>query len=114
MTKRVCSTADCPNLTDQAGRCPTCSAKTDRARGTAKEDLLQGISVWFDGHVYFQIKDVKKHLAANDFKHFTSNKITLTLQEFKAEKIFWRIGGFWRGDHHTVTVARFDLGYGDQ
>jgi 5-methylcytosine-specific restriction enzyme A len=42
MTKRVCSTADCPNLTDQAGRCPTCSAKADRARGTATERGYKG------------------------------------------------------------------------
>lgn len=66
---------------------------TDRARGNDKEDILQGISVWMDGQVYFQIKDLKKHLQANDFKAFTSNKITLSLQELNAGKIFWRVKG---------------------
>lgn len=78
---------------------------TDRARGTEKEDILQGISVWMEDQVYFQVKDVKKHLSANDFKHFTSNKITLTLQQQGAQKIFWRIGG--KGVHAWFLPQEF-------
>jgi hypothetical protein len=64
---------------------------TDRAKGTIREDILQGISVWVDGRVYFQIKDLKKHLNTNDFTSYSSNKITLRLQEMQAEKMFWRV-----------------------
>ena len=37
MSKRVCSTSGCPTLTDTAGRCPTCDARADKARGTATQ-----------------------------------------------------------------------------
>ena len=66
---------------------------TERARGNEKEDILQGISVWWDHRVYFQVKDLRKHLTVNDFTHYTSNKITLRLQELEAEKTFWRVKG---------------------
>jgi hypothetical protein len=65
----------------------------ERARGSEKEDLLQGISVWIDNRVSFQVKDVRKHLQANDFAHYSSNKITLRLQDMSAEKTFWRVKG---------------------
>ena len=29
----------------------------------------------------------------NDFNHYTSNKITLRLQDLKSEKTFWRVRG---------------------
>jgi len=40
---------------------------------------------------------VRKHLQANDFAHYSSNKITLRLQDMPAEKTFWRVRG--RGLH---------------
>jgi len=46
-----------------------------------------------EGKVFFQVKDIKKHLTVNDFNHYTSNKITLRLQGMEAEKMFWRIKG---------------------
>ena len=49
--------------------------------------------MWTDERVYFQVKDLKKHLSVNDFNHYTSNKITLRLQDLKAEKMFWRVRG---------------------
>ena len=58
----------------------------ERAKGEQREDILQGVAVWVDDKVYFQVKDIKKHLSVNDFNHYTSNKITLRLQELKAEK----------------------------
>ena len=63
----------------------------ERAKGEEREDILQGIAIWLDERVYFQIKDLKKHLTVNDFNHYTSNKITLRLQDLGAEKMFWRI-----------------------
>jgi len=65
----------------------------ERARGEERDDILQGVAVWFENRVYFQIKDVKKHLSVNDFNHYTSNKITLRLQDIGAEKMFWRVRG---------------------
>jgi len=32
-------------------------------------------------------------LHVNDFNHYTSNKITLRLQDLQAEKMFWRVRG---------------------
>ena len=66
---------------------------TDRAKGTDREDILQGVAVWAESKVYFQVKDIKKHLSVNDFNHYTSNKITLRLQGLEAEKMFWRVKG---------------------
>jgi len=65
----------------------------DRARGDTRDEILQGIAVWVDERVYFQIKDVRKHLQVNNFTHYTSNKITLRLTDLKAEKMFWRVKG---------------------
>ena len=69
------------------------SFAAERAKGEEREDILQGIAVWVDERVYFQIKDLKKHLTVNDFNHYTSNKITLRLQDLGAEKMFWRVRG---------------------
>lgn len=65
----------------------------ERAKGEEREDILQGVAVWTEGRVYFQVKDLKKHLSVNDFNHYTSNKITLRLQDLQAEKMFWRVRG---------------------
>jgi hypothetical protein len=64
---------------------------SERAKGSERDDILQGVAVWADGRVYFQVKDIKKHLTVNDFNHYTSNKITLRLQGLEAEKMFWRV-----------------------
>ena len=66
---------------------------SERAKGEEREDIQQGVAVWTDERVYFQVKDLKKHLSVNDFNHYTSNKITLRLQDLKAEKMFWRVRG---------------------
>ena len=65
----------------------------DRAKGDSRDEILQGIAVWTDDRVYFQVKDVRKHLQVNNFTHYTSNKITLRLTQLKAEKMFWRVKG---------------------
>ena len=65
----------------------------ERAKGEEKEDILQGVGVWLDSRVFFQVKDLKKHLSVNDFNHYTSNRITLRLQDLNAEKMFWRVRG---------------------
>ena len=65
----------------------------ERAKGEEKEDVLQGVAVWLEGKVFFQVKDLKKHLTVNDFNHYTSNKITLRLRDLQAEKTFWRVRG---------------------
>ena len=66
---------------------------SERARGVEREDILQGVAVWMDGKVYFQVKDIKKHLSVNDFNHYSSSKITLRLQNIEADKMFWRVKG---------------------
>ena len=66
---------------------------SERAKGEEREDILQGVAVWAEERVYFQIKDLKKHLSVNDFNHYTSNKITLRLQDINAQKMFWRVRG---------------------
>ena len=65
----------------------------ERAKGEEREDILQGVAVWAETRVYFQVKDLKKHLSVNDFNHYTSNRITLRLQDLQAEKMFWRVRG---------------------
>ena len=65
----------------------------ERAKGEEREDILQGVAVWAENRVFFQIKDIKKHLSVNDFNHYTSNKITLRLRDLQAEKMFWRVRG---------------------
>ena len=66
---------------------------SERARGVERDDILQGVAVWMDGLVYFQVKDIKKHLSVNDFNHYSSSKITLRLQNLEADKMFWRVKG---------------------
>ena len=66
---------------------------SERARGVERDDILQGVAVWMDGLVYFQVKDIKKHLTVNDFNHYSSSKITLRLQNIEADKMFWRVKG---------------------
>ena len=65
----------------------------ERAKGEEREDILQGVAVWLDDRVYFQVKDLKKHLSVNDFNHYTSNRVTLRLRDLNAEKMFWRVRG---------------------
>jgi hypothetical protein len=66
----------------------------DRARGNERQEILQGIAVWTDRRVFFQIKDLKKHLSVNGFTTYTSNKIGLILKEIDgADKSFWNIRG---------------------
>jgi hypothetical protein len=65
----------------------------DRAKGTERDDILQGIAVWVDGKVFFQLKDIMKHLQVNNFLHYTANRVGLRLKELGSEKMFWRIKG---------------------
>ena len=65
----------------------------DRAKGTEREDILQGIAVWVDGKVFFQIKDIMKHLQVNNFFQYTANRVGLRLKELGSEKMFWSIKG---------------------
>ena len=80
----------------------------ERAKGEDREDILQGVAVWVDQRVYFQVKDIKKHLSVNDFNHYTSNKITLRLQNIEAEKMFWRVRG--KGVHVWSLPQEFFQG----
>ena len=80
----------------------------ERAKGEEREDILQGVAVWAETRVYFQIKDLKKHLSVNDFNHYTSNKITLRLQDLQAEKMFWRVRG--KGIHVWSLPQEFFQG----
>jgi hypothetical protein len=63
----------------------------ERARGETREEILQGIACWLEGKVFLQVKDLKKHLHVNDFTQYSSNKITLRLQQMGAGKMFWRV-----------------------
>jgi hypothetical protein len=54
---------------------------TDRAKGIVMDDLTSGISVWAEDGIYFQLKDLKKHLQLNDFKNFTGPKMSLVLKK---------------------------------
>jgi len=69
----------------------------DRARGFEKEEIAQGIAIWMDGKVYFQIKDIMKHLTVNNFLNYTVNKVGLRLRELGGERIFWNVNG--KGTH---------------
>ena len=95
----------------------------ERAKGEEREDVLQGVAVWTEERVYFQVKDLKKHLSVNDFNHYTSNKITLRLQDTKAEKMFWRVRGkgvhvwslpqsFFLSDDDPMTLPNLPAGDG--
>lgn len=63
----------------------------DRARGTEREEILQGIAVWTDDCVFFQLRDLQKHLKANGFIKYSNVQIGLRLRELKAEKADWRV-----------------------
>lgn len=65
----------------------------DRARGVEREEILQGIAVWADEHVYFQLRDLQKHLKANAFLKYNNVQLGLRLKELKAEKVDWRVKG---------------------
>jgi hypothetical protein len=79
----------------------------DRAKGVEREDILQGIAVWTDGRVYFQVKDLKKHLAQNLFTSYSAVRIGLRLKELGAEKTYWNIKG--RGVHvWGMPQSKFD------
>jgi hypothetical protein len=65
----------------------------DRARGTDREDVLQGISVWAEGKVFFQVKDLKRYLTNNQFNYYSAVHIGLRLREFGADKMFWNVKG---------------------
>jgi hypothetical protein len=65
----------------------------DRARGVEREEILQGIAVWADEHVYFQLRDLQKHLKANAFLKYNNVQLGLRLKELKAEKMDWRVKG---------------------
>ena len=66
----------------------------DRARGSERQEILQGIAVWMEGRIFFQIKDLKKHLTVNGFTQYTSNKIGYVLKEIDgATKTFWNVRG---------------------
>lgn len=65
----------------------------DRARGTDKEEIFQGIAVWMDGRIYFQIRDLMKHLTVNGFVSYTTNKAGLRLRQMGGERTFWNVNG---------------------
>lgn len=65
----------------------------DRARGVEKEEILQGIAVWVDDCVFFQLRDIQKHLKANNFTRYSNVQLGLRLKEMKAEKAHWKIKG---------------------
>lgn len=66
----------------------------DRARGVEKEEVLQGIAVWVDDAVFFQIRDLDKHLKANAFTRWTDVKIGQFLShEVKGSLVKPRIKG---------------------
>jgi len=95
----------------------------ERAKGEEREDILQGVAVWVEGRVYFQVKDIKKHLSVNDFTHYSSNKITLRLQNVQAEKMFWRVRNkgvhvwslpqeFFQGDDTDIPLPELPVAEG--
>ena len=65
----------------------------DRAKGTEKEEIFQGIAIWMEGRVYFQIRDFIKHLTINNFLHYTINKVGLRIRELGGERTFWNVNG---------------------
>lgn len=74
---------------------------TDRAKGNDMEDLLSGISVWLPDGIYFQLKDLKKHLQANDFKEFTGPKMSLVLKKLGGEEGIVTVG------EKTLNIWKF-------
>lgn len=69
----------------------------DRARGFEKDEIAQGIAIWMDGKVFFQIKDLVKHLSVNNFLNYTVNKVGLRLRELGGDRVFWSVLG--KGTH---------------
>lgn len=66
----------------------------DRARGVEKEEVLQGIAVWTEDVVLFQLRDLEKHLKANGFTKWTDVKIGQFLShEVKGTHVKPRIQG---------------------
>lgn len=66
----------------------------DRARGVDREEVLQGIAVWVDDTVLFQLRDLDKHLKASGFTKWTDVKIGQFLShEVKASVIRQRVKG---------------------
>jgi hypothetical protein len=65
----------------------------DRAKGFEKEEIIQGIAVWTEDKVFFQIKDLLKHLTVNNFTHYSVNKVGLRLRELGGERVYWKIAG---------------------
>jgi hypothetical protein len=65
----------------------------DRARGSDKEEIFQGIAVWLDGRIFFQIRDLMKHLTVNNFLSYTANKAGLRLRDMGGDKTFWNVNG---------------------
>ena len=65
----------------------------DRARGAEREEILQGIAVWADECVFFQLRDLQKHLKANGFTKYSNVQIGLRLKDLRAEKVDWRVKG---------------------
>ena len=62
----------------------------DRARGTERQDILQGIAVWTEGRVYFLMKDLMKHLQVNNFTTYSLNRVGFRLRELGADKMYWK------------------------
>jgi hypothetical protein len=62
----------------------------DRARGSERQEVMQGIAVWMDGKVYIQLKDLRRHLNVNGFTAYSANKIGMVLSEIDgATKVYW-------------------------
>lgn len=59
---------------------------TERAKGLEFEDVLNGISVWKEDGIYFQLKDLKKHLQSQEFKDFTGPKMSLVMKKLGGEE----------------------------
>lgn len=83
----------------------------DRARGTEKEEIFQGIAIWMDGRVYFQIKDFVKHLTVNNFVQYTINKVGLRIRELGGDRTYWNING--KGVHVWHFDQKFFTNGGD-
>jgi hypothetical protein len=64
----------------------------DRAKGNDLEDLQSGISVWLEDGIYFLLKDLKKHLQANDFKNFTGPKMSLVMKKLGGGEVVVEVG----------------------
>jgi hypothetical protein len=77
----------------------------DRARGADREEILQGIAVWAEGRVYFQVRDLKKHLTTNQFTHYSAVRIGMRLKELGGDRMFWNVKG--KGVHVWAIKQSF-------